>query len=85
MNKGGFSWKRFTGATRLKSRIAKTTGIPTTRHGRQRKVTRLVTGKGRMRKIARMKTGGGCAVVIASGLALSLLVGAVVGVAMATR
>lgn len=72
MNKGGFGWKRFTGVSRVKTRISRATGIPLTRSGRQRKVGNLITG-------------GGCAVVIASGLALSLLVGAVVGVAMATR
>lgn len=38
MNKGGFSWKRFVGISRLKSDIARKTGIPTTRSGRQRKI-----------------------------------------------
>jgi hypothetical protein len=46
MNKGGFSWKRFTGVSAAKSRIARATGIPTTRSGRQRKIGRAVTGGG---------------------------------------
>lgn len=33
-----FSWKRATGVTAMKQRIARATGIPTTRAGRQRKV-----------------------------------------------
>lgn len=32
-----FSWKRATGVTKAKRRIAKATGIPTSRSGRQRK------------------------------------------------
>ena len=51
MNKGGFSWKRFVGVTRAKQRIARKTGIPFTKSGRERKVGRMVTG-------------GGCAVPI---------------------
>ena len=46
MNKGGFSWKRAVGVTRAKQRIARTTGIPLTKSGRQRKVGRMVTGGG---------------------------------------
>ena len=46
MNKGGFSWKRATGVTRTKQRIARTTGIPLTKSGRQRKVGKMVTGGG---------------------------------------
>jgi hypothetical protein len=46
MNKGGFSWRRLTGVSGAKSRIARTTGIPTTRSGRQRKIGRAVTGGG---------------------------------------
>lgn len=37
-----FSWKRFFGITRLKQRIARKTGIPTTRQGRQRKLERTL-------------------------------------------
>ena len=44
MNKGGFSWKRAVGVTRAKQRISRTTGIPLTRSGRQRKVGRMMTG-----------------------------------------
>lgn len=37
MGFGGFSWKRATGISKAKSKIAKTTGIPTTKQGRKRK------------------------------------------------
>jgi hypothetical protein len=46
MNKGGFSWKRALGITRVKTRISRTIGIPLTKSGRQRKVGRIVTGGG---------------------------------------
>jgi hypothetical protein len=46
MNKGGFSWKRFTGISAAKSRIARATGIPTTGSGRHQKIGRTVTGGG---------------------------------------
>ena len=46
MNKGGFSWKRAIGITRVKSNFSRKTGIPLTRSGRQRKVGRMVTGGG---------------------------------------
>ena len=36
-NKGGYSWKRATGVTKAKSDFARSTGIPTTKSGRQRK------------------------------------------------
>lgn len=42
MNKGGFSWKRAIGITNAKRRVARATGIPWTRSGRQRKVGALV-------------------------------------------
>ena len=59
MNKGGFSWKRATGVTRVKSKVSRTTGIPLTKSGRQRKVGKAVTG-------------GGCLVpVLMLGLTLS--------------
>jgi len=38
MNKGGFSWKRLTGVTRIKSSISRSIGVPLTRSGRQRKL-----------------------------------------------
>lgn len=37
MGKAGFSWKRATGITKAKTKIAKATGIPTTKQGRKRK------------------------------------------------
>lgn len=37
MNRGGFSWNRLLGITRMKSNIGRTIGIPLTRSGRQRK------------------------------------------------
>jgi len=59
VNKGGFSWKRATGVTRVKSKVSRTTGIPLTKSGRQRKVGKAVTG-------------GGCLVpVLMLGLTLS--------------
>ena len=36
-----FSWKRALGITRLKQKIARKTGIPTTKEGRQRKIERM--------------------------------------------
>ena len=35
-----FTWKRALGITKAKRRVAKATGIPTTRSGRQRKLGR---------------------------------------------
>jgi hypothetical protein len=46
MNKFGFSWKRMTGVSKFKSRISRSTGIPLTRSGRQRKIGKIVTGGG---------------------------------------
>ena len=37
-----FSWKRATGVTSVKRKIAKATGIPTTKAGRQRKLGKLL-------------------------------------------
>ena len=37
MKKHGFSWKRATGITNAKRKIAKATGIPTTKQGRKNK------------------------------------------------
>lgn len=36
-----FSWKRALGITALKRKIARTTGIPTTKQGRRRKRERM--------------------------------------------
>lgn len=40
MNKGGFSLKTFLGVTSLKQKIARKTGIPTTKEGIKRKIER---------------------------------------------
>lgn len=42
MNKGGFSWKRATGISKAKSKVAKATGIPTTKAGRKRKRNSMI-------------------------------------------
>ena len=42
MNKGGFSWKTFLGITGFKRNISRTTGIPITKGGIERKVGRMV-------------------------------------------
>ena len=41
-----FSWKRALGITRAKRQIARKTGIPTTKSGRQRKIGNILTGGG---------------------------------------
>jgi hypothetical protein len=46
MNKGGFSWKRFIGITRIKQKVSRRIGIPLTRSGRQRKLGAIIMGKG---------------------------------------
>lgn len=46
VNKGGFSWKRLIGVTRVKSSISRAIGVPLTKSGRQRKIGRIVTGGG---------------------------------------
>lgn len=43
MNRGGFSWKRLLGISRMKYRISRKTGIPLTKSGRQQKIGRMVT------------------------------------------
>ena len=42
MAKGGFSWKRATGISKAKSKVAKATGIPTTKSGRKRKRNSII-------------------------------------------
>ncbi len=42
LNLGGFSWKRLTGISAMKSRISRSIGIPLTRSGRQRKLGRAM-------------------------------------------
>ena len=46
MGKGGFSWKRATGITKMKTRVSRSTGVPLTRSGRQRKLGSILAGKG---------------------------------------
>lgn len=41
-----FSWKKALGVTKAKRKIAKATGIPTTKAGRQRKIGKVLTGGG---------------------------------------
>lgn len=41
-----FSWRRATGVTKLKRDVAKITGIPTTKNGRNAKFWRMLTGGG---------------------------------------
>ena len=43
MNRGGFSWKRFLGITRVKSNISRKIGIPLTKSGRNQKIGRTVS------------------------------------------
>ena len=42
MGKGGFSWKRAIGISKAKSKVAKATGIPTTKSGRKRKRNSII-------------------------------------------
>lgn len=46
MNKGGFSWKRLIGITRVKQNFARKTGIPITKGGLERKIGGMILGKG---------------------------------------
>lgn len=45
-NRGGFSWKRALGVTKMKQKISRKTGIPLTKSGRQRKIGKMLTGGG---------------------------------------
>ena len=52
MSFGGFSWKRAMGVSTAKRKIAKATGIPTTKAGRKRKAQNMLwnaiaNGKGK--------------------------------------
>ena len=42
MAKSGFSWKRMSGISNAKTKIARKTGIPTTKAGRTRKRNSLI-------------------------------------------
>jgi hypothetical protein len=46
MGKGGFSWKRATGISAVKTRISRKIGMPFTKSGRQRKVGKVAAGGG---------------------------------------
>ena len=41
-----FSWRRATGVTKMKRDVARITGIPTTKNGRNAKFWRMLTGGG---------------------------------------
>lgn len=43
MNRGGFSWRRLLGISRVKSNISRKIGIPLTKSGRDQKIGRLIT------------------------------------------
>lgn len=42
MSFGGFSWKRACGLTKAKRKVAKFTGVPTTKAGRKRKAQNML-------------------------------------------
>ena len=56
-----FSWKRATGISNAERKIAKATGIPTTKSSRNAKIGRMVTG-------------GGCLVPMLIALSTSILI-----------
>lgn len=62
MNKGGFSWKRLSGVSHVKSSISRAIGVPLTKSSRQRKIGHMVTG-------------GGCLLPVLLAVALVLGVG----------
>ena len=69
MGFGGFSWKRATGITRLKTGISRSTRIPLTRSGRERQLGALMTGG--------LRAGGkgsGCLLVIIAAMLLTFAV-----------
>ena len=43
MNKGGFSWKKLSGISGVKSNVSRKIGIPLTKSGRNQKVGRIVS------------------------------------------
>lgn len=65
MNRGGFSWKRFTGISAAKSRLSRAIGVPLTKSGRQRKIGSMVTGGGCLMLLM----AGSCACGIIAALA----------------
>ena len=61
MGRSGFSWKRATGITGAKRKIAKATGIPTTKQGRKRKAQnilwKMIFGKQEGKRMKRLLIG----------------------------
>lgn len=43
MNKGGFSWKKLIGISKVKSNISRSIGIPLTKSGRNQKIGSLIS------------------------------------------
>ena len=66
MGKGGFSWKRAVGVTRAKQKLSRTTGIPLTKSGRQRKLGKAMTG-------------GGCTLVVGASMLVLIAVVSFIG------
>lgn len=64
INRGGFSVKRAVGVSKAKNKIARATGIPTTKAGRKRKAQRVV---------AKAATGG-CLTLLLELLAMIFIV-----------
>ncbi len=73
-----FSWKRATGITAAKRSIAKATGIPTTKSGRQRKFHVSLGGSSRRRSPGSgsrtSSSGGGCSWGLIKWLLVIILV-----------
>ena len=42
----GYSWRRALGVTKAKQKIARATGIPTTKRSKKQKIGRMITGGG---------------------------------------
>jgi len=61
MSRRGFSWKRATGVSKIKSDFARKTGIPTTSSGRKRKAKKIATG-------------GGCIFIILTGITIIIMI-----------
>lgn len=60
-----FSWKRAFGITRARQRIARATGIPTTRSGLERKIGRIITGRLARSRRPRASATAGCGCLMA--------------------
>lgn len=43
MNRGGFSWKKLIGISKVKSNISRSIGIPLTKNGRNQKIGSLIS------------------------------------------